>query len=309
MNRFEQRNSYGGSHGLMDSIDTNTGETAAYEAPEQSEDSANMGAANGMGNMDNVGNMNGMNAGISDMYSQPQQGGYQQGAYQQGAYQQGNYQQGGYQQGGMGAPQSGYYNANANAGTADIPKYDSFRPARNVASPERYILGIIGALIGSALGMVVWCIFGALGYISWIGGLALAAGAFFGYLIGAKTIGKLGMMLIVIILAGSVYVGNRLSYSIDLYREFQDFKEEDAGFYDYFDMDPNAGIPEIFMNFDQYYEGLGEVYDYIKLYSPVEVKDLTDPRAAYYGDLVKSYVMTGVASLVFYLDRRRKGMI
>ncbi len=294
MNRFEQRNSYGGSHGLMDSIDTNTGETAAYETPEQSEDSANTGAANGMGNMDNVGNMNGMNAGISDMYSQPQQGGYQQGNYQQG---------------GMGAPQSGYYNANANAGTADIPKYDSFRPARNVASSERYILGIIGALIGSALGMVVWCIFGALGYISWIGGLALAAGAFFGYMIGARTIGKLGMLLIVIILAGSVYVGNRLSYSIDLYREFQDFKEEDAGFYDYFDMDPNAGIPEIFMNFDQYYEGLGEVYDYIKLYSPVEVKDLTDPRAAYYGDLVKSYVMTGVASLVFFLDRRRKGMI
>lgn len=296
MNRFEQRNSYGGSHGLMDSIDTNTGETAAYEAPEQSEDSANTGAANGM---DNVGNMNGMNAGISDMYSQPQQGNYQQG----------NYQQGGYQQGGMGAPQSGYYNANANAGTADIPKYDTFRPARNVASSERYILGIIGALIGSALGMVVWCIFGALGYISWLGGLALAAGAFFGYMIGARTIGKLGMMLIVIILAGSVYVGNRLSYSIDLYREFQDFKEEDAGFYDYFDMDPNASITEIFMNFDQYYEGLGEVYDYIKLYSPVEVKDLTDPRAAYYGDLVKSYVMTGVASLVFFLDRRRKGMI
>ena len=294
MNRFEQRNSYGGSHGLMDSIDTNTGETAAYETPEQSEDSANTGAANGMGNMDNVGNMNGMNAGISDMYSQPQQG---------------NYQQGNYQQGGMGAPQSGYYNANANAGTADIPKYDSFRPARNVASSERYILGIIGALIGSALGMVVWCIFGALGYISWLGGLALAAGAFFGYMIGARTIGKLGMLLIVIILAGSVYVGNRLSYSIDLYREFQDFKEEDAGFYDYFDMDPNAGIPEIFMNFDQYYEGLGEGYDYIKLYSPVEVKDLTDPRAAYYGDLVKSYVMTGVASLVFFLDRRRKGMI
>ena len=107
MNRFEQRNSYGGTHGLMDSIDTNTGETAAYETPEQSEDSANTGAANGMGNMDNVGNMNGMNAGISDMYSQPQQG---------------NYQQGNYQQGGMGAPQSGYYNANANAGTADIPK-------------------------------------------------------------------------------------------------------------------------------------------------------------------------------------------
>lgn len=294
MNRFEQRNSYGGSHGLMDSIDTNTGETAAYETPEQSEDSANTGAANGMGNMDNVGNMNGMNAGISDMYSQPQQG---------------NYQQGNYQQGGMGAPQSGYYNANANAGTADIPKYDSFRPARNIASSERYILGIIGALIGSALGMVVWCIFGALGYISWLGGLALAAGAFFGYMIGARTIGKLGMLLIVIILAGSVYVGNRLSYSIDLYREFQDFKEEDAGFYDYFDMDPNASIPEIFMNFDQYYEGLGEVYDYIKLYSPVEVKDLTDPRAAYYGDLVKSYVMTGVASLVFFLDRRRKGMI
>ncbi|CDA73358.1 uncharacterized protein BN718_01716 [Ruminococcus sp. CAG:579] len=294
MNRFEQRNSYGGTHGLMDSIDTNTGETAAYETPEQSEDSANTGAANGMGNMDNVGNMNGMNAGISDMYSQPQQG---------------NYQQGNYQQGGMGAPQSGYYNANANAGTADIPKYDSFRPARNVASSERYILGIIGALIGSALGMVVWCIFGALGYISWLGGLALAAGAFFGYMIGARTIGKLGMLLIVIILAGSVYVGNRLSYSIDLYREFQDFKEEDAGFYDYFDMDPNASIPEIFMNFDQYYEGLGEVYDYIKLYSPVEVKDLTDPRAAYYGDLVKSYVMTGVASLVFFLDRRRKGMI
>lgn len=294
MNRFEQRNSYGGSHGLMDSIDTNTGETAAYETPEQSEDSANTGAANGMGNMDNVGNMNGMNAGISDMYSQPQQG---------------NYQQGNYQQGGMGAPQSGYYNANANAGTADIPKYDSFRPARNVASSERYILGIIGALIGSALGMVVWCIFGALGYISWLGGLALAAGAFFGYMIGARTIGKLGMLLIVIILAGSVYVGNRLSYSIDLYREFQDFKEEDAGFYDYFDMGPNASIPEIFMNFDQYYEGLGEVYDYIKLYSPVEVKDLTDPRAAYYGDLVKSYVMTGVASLVFFLDRRRKGMI
>lgn len=294
MNRFEQRNSYGGSHGLMDSIDTNTGETAAYETPEQSEDSANTGAANGMGNMDNVGNMNGMNAGISDMYSQPQQGGYQQGNYQQG---------------GMGAPQSGYYNANANAGTADIPKYDSFRPARNVASSERYILGIIGALIGSALGMVVWCIFGALGYISWLGGLALAAGAFFGYMIGARTIGKLGMLLIVIILAGSVYVGNRLSYSIDLYREFQDFKEEDAGFYDYFDMDPNASIPEIFMNFDKYYEGLGEVYDYIKLYSPVEVKDLTDPRAAYYGDLVKSYVMTGVASLVFFLDRRRKGMI
>ena len=49
MNRFEQRNSYGGSHGLMDSIDTNTGETAAYETPEQSEDSANTGACHSGG--------------------------------------------------------------------------------------------------------------------------------------------------------------------------------------------------------------------------------------------------------------------
>ncbi len=168
------------------------------------------------------------------------------------------------------------------------------------ASQENIPMGIVGALIGTALGLVVWCLIGMAGYISAIGGLALVAGAFFGYLLCAKDIGKTGMLIVGVLVVIAVFIGTRLTYAIDMHKLMQEETEtiEFAAELLDLDIDPDDSTFEIFSNFGQYVEDFDEIASF--------GGDAKAISKEYHGNLALGYVFTVAASFAF-IAKRRKG--
>lgn len=91
-----------------------------------------------------------------------------------------------------------------------------------MTNSENKVLGTVGALIGAILGIVVWCLIGKLGYISWIGGFAITGLSVLGYNLLAKGLSKVGIIIIAVIAIISVYVATRMNYAIVVYETFKD---------------------------------------------------------------------------------------
>ena len=88
---------------------------------------------------------------------------------------------------------------------------------------ENVIGGVVGAFLGSLLGVLVMVILDQLGYVAVLSGIVLAICTLKGYeLLGGK-IGKLGTILSVVIMVVMVYVGNRVTWSIEVVKELRDY--------------------------------------------------------------------------------------
>lgn len=85
---------------------------------------------------------------------------------------------------------------------------------------EDYVKGILGAVAGTALGMVVWIILAQLGVISVFGAICIAGGALFGYMLAAKDISKVTLIVSIILLLIAVPAANYLSLTITVMNEF-----------------------------------------------------------------------------------------
>lgn len=101
----------------------------------------------------------------------------------------------------------------------------------NDQKKESFIPGIIGAFLGSIIGAVVAILVGQLGYVSVWSGLIMGICTFKGYEILGKKFSIKGAIACFLIMAGMVYLANRIDYCIalagDLNRpEFADLKEE-----------------------------------------------------------------------------------
>lgn len=249
----------GGSNGMMDSLDPNSA---------------------------NVGGMDSVNANAN-------YGGAQNAYNQTNAYA----QNGGYNGQAAAGTATKRYTADAyenpgqfSAGTAYTPINQRIAAASN----ENVALGVVGAVIGTMLGLVVWCIIGAMGFISWIGGLALVAGAFFGYILLAKDIGKTGTLIVALLVIASVYIGTRLTYAISIHKVLKDeFESYDLDAEtlelseDILGFDIDASTPEIFVNLNDYL-------------------DAVDGRSDFNGDLAYGYLFTIAASAAFIAKRRKR---
>ena len=84
---------------------------------------------------------------------------------------------------------------------------------------DNKITGTVGALIGTALGVGIWCLFGLLGKVAVIGGMALFLGAFGGYYLLGKGMSKVGIIISAVLVVISVYIATRLNWSIALWKE------------------------------------------------------------------------------------------
>ncbi|MBR1863333.1 MAG: hypothetical protein IJ806_04535 [Ruminococcus sp.] len=82
-------------------------------------------------------------------------------------------------------------------------------------------LGVVGAVIGAGLGMLVWLLLARLGVIAAIGGFAIAGGAFYGYFLLAKGISKTGLVIVAVVALVTVYLSIRLSYAFLVQRTFE----------------------------------------------------------------------------------------
>lgn len=162
---------------------------------------------------------------------------------------------------------------------------------------ENKVLGIVGAIIGTILGLVVWCIIGMMGYISWIGGLALAAGAFFGYQLLGKGFSPVGAVVCLVLVLGSVWVGTRITYAIEMRSSFKE--EEAVGIVAeaLYDLDDDPSTVEILLHYGDYEEFFDDILDAA---NQDTVSDL------FKRDLIVGYVFTVLATVVLAANAVKK---
>lgn len=137
---------------------------------------------------------------------------------------------------------------------------------------ENKALGVVGAVVGALLGIVVWCLIGKLGYISWIGGFAISVFTLGGYLLLGKDVNKFGLIFSIGLMIVSVYIATRLNWAISL----QEAIDESLGY--------QASLWKCFTDIMSWVE-------------------LASSTARFYIDLVLGYVITFAAGFGFIKKR------
>lgn len=84
---------------------------------------------------------------------------------------------------------------------------------------ENRVLGIIGALLGSLIGVMLIVFLGQLGYVSVAGGLLLGICTLKGYELFAKKLSKFGIWISLLIIVIMTFIANALDYSLFVARE------------------------------------------------------------------------------------------
>lgn len=85
-----------------------------------------------------------------------------------------------------------------------------------ISQPVNPVMGILGAIIFSLIGCAVWIIIGKLGYISYLGGIAMAFSTIFGYHLFGKKFDTLGLIISIVIVLVMVLVSNMFIYTWEL---------------------------------------------------------------------------------------------
>ena len=119
---------------------------------------------------------------------------------------------------------------------------------------ENWLAGIVGAFIGSLIGVGVIILLGQVGYVAALSGIAMAVCALKGYeLLGGKLSNKgiIGSVLIMVIM---VYLGNRIDWSISVANYYTD-----VDYFYAFRILPDL-LREGYLEASQYYGNLALVY-------------------------------------------------
>lgn len=157
------------------------------------------------------------------------------------------------------------------------------------------VMGIIGAVAGTILGLIVWCLIGMAGYISWIGGLAIAAGAFGGYKLLAKEIDTIGMVISAVLVIISVYIGTRMTYAIQIHQEIEN-EPSFALATEILGLDTDASTFEIFMDYGEYSDAYDEILENTGESFSGEFKK----------DLIFGYIVTAAAAVMIVVKMKKQ---
>lgn len=85
-----------------------------------------------------------------------------------------------------------------------------------ISQPANPVMSILGAIVFSLIGCAVWIIIGKLGYISYLGGIAMAFSTIFGYHLFGKKFDTLGLIISIVIVLVMVLVSNMFIYTWEL---------------------------------------------------------------------------------------------
>lgn len=99
---------------------------------------------------------------------------------------------------------------------------------------DNVVAGTVGALLGSVLGVICIILLSQMGYVAAISGVIMAVGVLKGYELLGKKLTKKGIIIGVVIMLVMTYVGDRLDWAIDLYKEVK----PDATFFECYRLIP-----------------------------------------------------------------------
>ena len=128
--------------------------------------------------------------------------------------------------------------------------------------PQNLAAGLVGALLGSLLGMAALVLIGQLGYVAALSGLIMSVCALRGYeKLGGRLSGK-GIAISAVLVVMMTDLGNQMDWAVSLYRELKDYY--DLTFFDVFRMIPGL-VAEDALDGGQYYGGLVMQYMFVLL--------------------------------------------
>ena len=86
---------------------------------------------------------------------------------------------------------------------------------------DKMLRGVIGALLGAALAMGLWCLLGYFGRMAFICGIAMCVGVIGGYYLFGNGMSIGGLVICSIIILVAVFFSVRISYGLLLYNKLE----------------------------------------------------------------------------------------
>ena len=165
------------------------------------------------------------------------------------------------------------------------PGYFSQAPVAVDLTPKRsnVLLGILGAVVFSLIGCAVWVIIGSLGYVSYLGGLALSLLTVTGYKLLGKKFDIAGVLCCLAVVALAVFVSNIFIYAFTIAADPE--LMEIMGYLGY------DSFGDIFFHF---FDMVKDVDAILEAYSPGDGTMMQE----FIGDLAIGYVFAGIAFIV-----------
>lgn len=158
-----------------------------------------------------------------------------------------------------------------------------------ISQPANPVMGILGAIIFSLIGCAVWILIGKLGYISYLGGIAMAFSTIFGYHLFGKKFDTLGLIISIVIVLIMVFVSNMFIYTWQIVSE--------------------PGIDEAlsllgYEGFFSVFFGLFDLMKQVDLLTGLEGMD--SMTGTFISDLVIGYIVSGIATVAIGISMLKK---
>lgn len=150
-----------------------------------------------------------------------------------------------------------------------------------ISQPANPIMGILGAFLFSLIGCAVWILIGKLGYISYLGGIAMAFSTIFGYHLFGKKFDVLGFITSIVIVLIMVLLSNMFIYTWQIISE--------------------PGIDEGFFSV---FFGLFDLMKQVDLLTGLEGMD--SMTGTFISDLVIGYIVSGIATVAIGVSMLKK---
>lgn len=142
------------------------------------------------------------------------------------------------------------------------------------------ILGILGAVLFSLIGCAVWVVIGKLGYISYIGGVAMSFTTLFGYYLFSKKFDVIGMITGIVIVLLMVLFANMIIYAWE------------------FSADPECAFAMSYLGYDGFFSVLFGWFDIMKQVDLLAGKEGLDSlTGCFVRDLLLGYLISGISTV------------
>ena len=191
---------------------------------------------------------------------------------------------------------SGYSQQPVNGGFVQQPmntfgndgRFVAGRPTA-VIQESKPVMGILGAILFSLIGCAVWILIGKLGYVSYLGGIAMAFSTIFGYHLFGKKFDVLGLIVSIVIVLLMVLFSNMVitAWNIATY--------------------PGIGDGLSLLGYDGFFGvffGLFDLMKEVDLYAGLEGTD--SMTGAFISDLVIGYVISIIATISIGVSMLKK---
>lgn len=158
-----------------------------------------------------------------------------------------------------------------------------------VIQESKPVMGILGAILFSLIGCAVWILIGKLGYVSYLGGIAMAFSTIFGYHLFGKKFDVLGLIVSIVIVLLMVLFSNMVitAWNIATYPGIGD------------------GLSQLgYDGFFGVFFGLFDLMKEVDLYAGLEGTD--SMTGAFISDLVIGYVISIIATISIGVSMLKK---